>query len=442
MSRRLAGWLVMGASCSVLLVPGAEARSSAGRLEVVSVTSTGRQHGGDMGNAMVSADGRLVVFEADAAGLVPKDKRHNIDVFLRDRVKGTTVRVSHKAAGGELWEDAWVPALSADGAVVSFASGDAGIVGGDTNHFQDAFAAPLDGSPIERVNVASDGAQASEGLTSPYTSLSSNGRFVVFMDVSSNLVPGDGNAQDDVFVHDRLSGATGLVSRTPAGHSGVEGATSGRRAISADGRYVTFATRADDMVPGDHNGMLDVFVYDRLAHPTERASVGVGGVEANGHSGSAAISADGRYVVFASSATNLVPGDTNGLGDVFVYDRVTKRTERVDVRSDGGQASATTEFPAVHDADISGDGRYVCFSTDYSNLVAGDTNGTYDVFRHDRATHTTIRITPQQAGQTSGSGVCSVNADGSVIALTSLAQLLPVDKDTSADVYVWTAPGR
>src|SRR5205814_1700648 len=138
---------------------------------------------------------------------------------------------------------------------------------------------------------------------------------------------------------------------------------------------------ATNLVPGDTNGQSDVFVHDRQTRLTERVSVDSAGNQADGESASPALSADGRYVAFSSSATNLVPGDTNGQSDVFVHDRQTRITERVSVDSAGNQADGESASPA-----LSADGRYVAFSSSATNLVPGDTNGQSDVFVHDRRT--------------------------------------------------------
>jgi archaellum component FlaF (FlaF/FlaG flagellin family) len=150
--------------------------------------------------------------------------------------------------------------------------------------------------------------------------------------------------------------------------------------ISADGRYVAFGSDASNLVPGDTNSKKDVFVRDTLAGTTERVSIAGDGTQGNSVSSRPSISADGRYVAFDSDATNLAPGDdTNGSYDVFVTDRQTDTIERVSVASDGTGADSHSMFPV-----ISATGRYVAFHSYASNLVPGDTSGTFDVFVHDR----------------------------------------------------------
>ncbi len=161
-------------------------------------------------------------------------------------------------------------------------------------------------------------------------------------------------------------------------------------ALSADGRYVTFKSDASNLVPGDNNGTDDIFVYDRTTRSIERVSVSDAGVEGNSTSFSPSLSADGRYVTFNSTANNLVPGDNNGVFDIFVYDRTTGSIERVSVSDAGVEGNSFSYTPA-----ISADGRYVTFYSDATNLVPGDNNGafTYDILVYDRTTQTVEPIT-------------------------------------------------
>jgi Tol biopolymer transport system component len=186
-------------------------------------------------------------------------------------------------------------------------------------------------------------------------------------------VPGDTNGQNDVFVYDR---DLDTVERVSVADNGTQSDSwSYYPSISADGGYVAFSSYASTLVAGDTNGQNDVFVYDRDLDTIARVSVADDGTEADGSSEWAALSADGRYVVFASYASTVVLGDTNAQWDVFVYDRDLDTVERVSVADDGTQSDNYSNLPA-----ISADGRYVGFYSYASNLVPGDTNGTSDVF--------------------------------------------------------------
>jgi hypothetical protein len=236
-----------------------------------------------------------------------------------------------------------------------------------------------------RISVSSDGSQAN-GLTFNQLSLSADARFVAFSSAAANLVPGDTNECDgtvaaiftdpgcpDIFVHDRITGAATRVSVDSAGAQ-ANGASL-RAVISADGRFVVFASDASNLVAGDTNGIRDIFVHDRLSGAITRVNVDSAGAQANGFSNlgfnGEAMTPDGRFVTFSSSASHLVPGDTNGVGDVFLHDRLTGITTRVSVNSAGVQGNDGSGASSV-----SADGRFVGFISGATNLVAGDTNAT------------------------------------------------------------------
>jgi len=280
-----------------------------------------------------------------------------------------------------------------------------------------------------RVSVDSAGNEANGASYSP--AMSVDGRYVAFASAGSNLVPGDTNGTDDMFVHDRQTGATERVSVDSLGKQA--NASSGSSAISDDGRYVGFGSYASNLVPGDTNGNSDVFVHDRQTAGTTRVSVDSAGNQGNGPSESPAMSANGRYVSFGSGSSNLVPGDTNGFGDIFVHDRHTGTTTRASVDSAGNQGNGHSWSPA-----ISADGRYVAFQSDASNLVSGDTNGTSDIFVHDRQTGVTRRVTVDSAGNqgNSGSGGRDISADGRYVAFESVASnLVPGDTNGVSDIF-------
>ncbi len=240
-----------------------------------------------------------------------------------------------------------------------------------------------------RISVASDGTQANGDSGDP--AISNDGRYVAFWSVASNLVAGDTNGYADIFVRDRQLGVTTRVS--VASDGGESNGISTAPAISGDGRYVVFVSTASNLVAGDTNGVVDLFVHDRLTGKTQRISMAFDGSEANADSGESALSADGRYIAFTSYASNLVANDTNGGWDVFVFDQVTQATTRVSVSSAGAEAMIVGEGsfrPA-----ISADGRYVAFESGATNLL--DTisnNGAIGVYVRDRSMGTTLCASP------------------------------------------------
>jgi Tol biopolymer transport system component len=274
---------------------------------------------------------------------------------------------------------------------------------------------------------------------SQLASVSGDGRFVAFWSRASTLVAGDTNGTNDVFVHDRSTGVTERVSvdskeRQAVGgdRDGVLDINYGRPAISADGRFVVFASSATNLVSGDKNQTVDVFLRDRAAGTTERVSDASRKTEANGESWRPAISPDGRFVAFASYADNLVAGDTSVASDVFLRDRQAGTTERVSVSSSGQQADNNSESPAV-----SADGRFVAFVSSASNLVDGDTDGVSDVFLRDRQAGTTEGVSVDPSAEFGNfSNSPAISADGRYVAFDSWEDLVPGDTNNSFDVFV------
>jgi hypothetical protein len=232
-----------------------------------------------------------------------------------------------------------------------------------------ALATPSRAQVAERVSVAVGGAQGNQAATggSVEHPASADGRFIVFGSQASNLVANDNNGLPDVFIRDRLTGLTELISVSSIGSQGNGFSGSGAVSVSADGAIVAFDSTSTNLVPGDTNGWLDIFVRDRSNGVTERVSVSTLGLEADAPSIAASLSADARYVAFESPATNLVGGDLNQCRDCFVRDRLAGTTERISVSSAGAEGNDSSIYPT-----ISGDGRFVEFVSLASNLVPGD----------------------------------------------------------------------
>ena len=347
-----------------------------GETERVSLASDGTE--GNLGSSApsISQDGRYVTFMSAASNLVPGDTNQQIDVFVHDRVTGETERVSVGSDGAEGNDQSSSPVISDDGRYVAFSSWASTLVEGDTNGQGDVFVHDRWRGDTERVSITTDGGESDSEAAFP--SISADGRYVAFDSSASNLVAGDTNGQTDVFVHDRRNETTERVSIATDGTQGTRRASSAP-AISGDGRYVAFQSGAAELVPGDTNSRSDIFIRDRRNRTTERVSVAADGVQGNDNSSDASFSADARFLVFTSGATNLVAGDINGQDDVFVLDRREDTIERSSEAVDGD----ATAFGASGGA-ISDDGRIVAFHTNASTVEAGDTNQTLDVFVHDR----------------------------------------------------------
>ncbi len=263
---------------------------------------------------------------------------------------------------------------------------------------------------------------------SVHGALSADGRFVAFMGRGDDLVPGDANRAPDVFVHDRLTGVTERVS--VAADGGDANAGSDAPSISATGRYVAFHSNAANLTPDDAGEFPGIFRCDRATRTTTRVSVAFDGGPANGVSSNPCISADGTRIAFHSVASNLVPGDTNDCGEVFVRDVAAGWTRRVSVGTDGAQANRGSSAPA-----ISGDGRWVAFASHAANLVPDDTNDKLDVFVHDLVSGVTERVSvgPHGEQSLSPSNAPTLSHDGRWVAFTGVPALVdPQEREVGA----------
>lgn len=318
--------------------------------------------------------------------------------------------------------------VSADGRYVAFLSHSTNLVPGDTNRRADIFVRDLRNSTNRRASLGPGSVQANGPSNQP--AISANGRFVAFSSFATNLVAGDTNNQPDVFVRDMVAGTTRRVSlRNNGGQANGDNAAP---AISADGRYIAFISSASNLVAGDTNGTSDTFVRDTVANTTTRVSVATGGGQANAFSDAPTISADGQLVVFASPATNLVAGDSNGTSDVFLRDRVAGVTVRVSVGAGGAPADGPVTQPA-----ISANGRHVAFVSEATNLVATDTDASPDVVVRNLVVGVNTQVsfrTDSLPG--SFASEPAVSADGNLIAFNTSSDLVPADTNSLPDIYL------
>jgi Tol biopolymer transport system component len=370
-------------------------------IQNVSVSSGWWQSNDASVHPSISANGRYIAFESSASNLVSGDTNNAEDIFVRDTFRGTTIRASVSSTGADGNGKNSSPSISADGRYVAFYSDASDLAPGDTNGTDDVFVRDTAARTTTRVSVNSSGG---EGNTTPCVpspptpsvnirdcsfrhrvSISADGRYVAFVSLAS-LDPLDPNSLPDVYIHDLSTGKTALVSVSAQGTAPVDG-LSDSPAISADGRYVTFSSRASNLVPNDTNGNSDVFIRDIVAGITTRASLSSSGGEGNNYSDLPSISADGRYVAFDSLASNLITGDTNDHSDIFVRDLTNGVTSRMSVSTTGKEGNADS-----FESSLSADGRYMAFGSDASNLVANDTNGKTDIFVRDLISGVTRRV--------------------------------------------------
>jgi uncharacterized repeat protein (TIGR01451 family) len=437
--------VISSAALATLLAAAAVIAQSAAGFEIASVSSAGVQGNNSSGSAgftspstdhaSVSEDGCLVAFMSMADNLVAGDTNGVDDVFVRDRCLGTTERVSVTSKGRQGEFGGAVPLLtsvdiSADGNLVVFASNATNFAKGDTNQNPDVFIHNRVTRTTELVSRGLDGLPA----TGDAPVISADGNFVAFRSFSDTLVSdGNPNFTSHIYVFDRLTQA---IERVDVDSNGVIGdGQANNLAISGDGRYVAFDTDADNLAPGpgDQHG-IDVFVRDRVAGTTEGIStVGDSGTF-EGESALSSITPDGRFVAFSSTDATLGPADATAfVSDVFVFDRQTRTVQLVSRSSTGAQGNADSFNPL-----IARDGASVVFTSRASNLVVNDTNEQFDVFRRDLVSGVTIRLAADNQVPARQVSASDITPDGFLAVLITGAELVP-EQNVGAnffDVYV------
>ncbi len=368
--------------------------------------------------AALSSDGRYVVFASAATNLVAGDTNGVDDVFLRDRSTGVTVLVSVDSLGQPSNGTSARPSVSADGRYVVFESDATNLDALDTNSARDVFLRDTQLGVTQLISLDPAGLQASGASGDP--ALSADGKFASFRILA------------DIYVRDLTTNTTSLVSVDQFG-AGPVGSSFGS-SISADGRYVAFSSQSGNVVSNDTNGVYDVFVRDTVAGVTILVSVDTFGAQANDLSGDPAISPDGRYVAYFSAASNLVAGDTNNRRDVFLHDLLTGETTRVSLSSSGAEGDDLSRRPSVSQG-----GRFVAFYSQATNLVSGDANGVGDIFVRDTLFGVTSRRSVDGLGAESNavSALPNISALGAVVAFSSNAtNLVAADTNAIEDVFV------
>jgi hypothetical protein len=390
-------------------------------------------------------------------------------IHIGGPLKASPTRDGSSADGGSFYS-----VISATGRYVAFNSSASNLVASDTNAAYDVFvrdtclgAAAGCVPSMQRASVASDGTEANgdSGYTTTNgdlgTAISGDGRFVTFVSAATNLVAGDTNGLDDVFVRDTCAGApAGCTPTTTLVSVGIGGAPanggSAGPVISRSGRFVAFSSSASNLVVADTNNTWDVFVRDTCAGAptgcvpsTTRVSVDGSGTEANADSGLPAFSGDERFVAFASMASNLVPGDTNATQDVFLRDTCfgavnacSPSTVRVSLSQSGSEPDFRSLFPKV-----SFDGRYVAFVSQGSNLVPGHSNTTGDLYIRDTCINAPAGCVPttilasltDSGGEPHADGVwkSALSDDGRYAAFESSDPIyVPTDSNPTFNVLV------
>lgn len=398
----------------------------------VSVASDGTPGNATSQRPAINADGRRVAFESLATNLGPGVTNGKSQVYLHDRQTGQTICVSLAPNGSQGNNDSDTAAISGNGQFVAFHSVASNLVPGGTSGVKQVFVRDCTAGTTTLVSVTPLGNEGNGVSLNP--TINADGRYVAFNSGATDLVPGITNGKSQVFVYD--TGTKQMVCAS-LGTDGSQGDGDSYIAyISGDGTCTAFISTAGNLgtVSG---GQQLVYVRDLGAGKTTCVSVAPDGTPANAPCGASSISDDGRFVGFDSNASNLVLGDTNGYQDCFVRDRQTRTTTRVSVSSSGAQGNYNSDSPQ-----LSADGRFVVFESDASNMVSGDSNAQTDVFLRDLQSGQTTRVSVSASGgqlnDFSWVGLSSISRDGSVIAFhTDSINVVPgIGANNPGHVYV------
>jgi len=397
------------------------------------------------GAPAISADGRYVAFVSESGTLVEGDNNGAADVFVRDLVANRTVLVSRSRFGGSPAGSSLQPSISADGQVIAFTSSAPDLVPGDWNGTLDVFVHDLRTGRTELVSRGAGGELADNDSFSP--SLSADGQHVAFSSLATNLDPRD-VPSPDVYLHDRRTHRTTLISVSSAGHIGD--GPSGQPSVSGDGQLVAFTSAASNLDPDDANAIADVYVHDVETGTTELVSRGIDGVAADGLSSEPAISADGSAVAFTSSADDLVADDDNDADDVFLHRLAAgdgpDRVQLVSTGLHGGPASGASHAPS-----ISGDGQRVTFLSTAGDLTlptaadpdAGPNERDAAYVRDLGGAGTALVSTAADRAPGDGEAIAAVISDsGTRVAFADTSTNLAGQVESDGAEHVYVAPVR
>lgn len=434
--------MLAAAVAAGLLVPAtvALAGPSPQRTVRVRLAATGNPDGASS-QPSLSADARRVAFASRATNLIPFDGNANVsDVFVYDQGTSAVELVSAGPNGQPADGSSYQPVMSGDGAHVVFTSRASNLVPDDRNGESDVFVLGPEGGVV-RVSVDDDGREGSGPSYEP--DISDDGRYVVFTSNANDLVQTDSNGQADVFVRDLVAGTTRLVSVARGDDDSADGESSAP-AISPDGGFVSFSSDAPDITAGDRNKHQDVFMRNRGSGRTQLISAarGRGGQNRGIEGGFAAVSdvsTNGRFVAFESDATNLVRRDRNRRRDIFLRDTKHRSTRRISLSTTNEEGSGASVLPT-----ITPNGRFVAFASRADDLVAKNAQG-LDVFVRDIRGGSTVLADVTSLGRPRSRelrkgiepGRPSLSADaGTVAFVSSASNLAGGDTNGLADVFL------
>lgn len=412
---------------------GYEMTLTVAKIERVSTSAAGEQWDGNSNYPVFSPDGTKIAFTSRALNLVPGNVTGKGDVYVKDLSTGNIILASSDSTGNEgRGGSNSKPGFSPDSSKIAFSSIDSDLVDNDTNGKEDIFIKDLATGVMTRLSTDASGNQANSNSMDPV--FSPDGSKVAFTSYASNLVPSDTNGAYDIFVKDLTTGAVTRVTTDSAGNQG-NGHSAGL-VFSPDGTKVSFISAASNLVLGDTNGKGDIYVKDLITGTITLISTDMTGLQGNSHSHSPIFSPDGTKIAFYSEASNLVPGDTNGMRDIFVKDLMTGEITLVSTDTAGNLGNSSSDSPV-----FSPDGSKIAFASYASNFSPSDTNGAYDLFVKDLVTGAITLVSTDAAGNlgNGGSGNPVFSPDGTQIAFVSGASnLVPDDTNGMLDVFVVT----
>lgn len=410
-------------------------------------------------SGQISSSGQKVVFASSASDLVSNDHNNLPDIFLYHIDRGHTQRVSIATEGDDTNGASSNPVISANGEIVVFASAADNLIEGDQNGAIDIFLYQTVSGGIERiVDLGSSEVSATESqhIGPSRIALSGDGRFIVFDSIADHLTVDDANNHADIFVYDQQLGTIELISHSLSSPSMSNG-DSDHATISEDGQVVAFASQASNLVLDDNNGVSDVFVYDRRRDLTTRISLSSDGIEGDNHSINPIISANGQFIAFYSSASNLdqnqALNDSNerSVSGIYLHDRASGKTTRLTKALDGGWPDS----PVNVDFDMSPDANYIAFSSRSQNLTeywpalckdnAENTDcfwqETQNIFRYNRLTNHTTLISIDNSGLPLDwdSSEPSLTADGQSIVYTAVSNQFEPENVPKRQLYLASA---
>lgn len=409
-------------------------------IQLVSSASDGILGNSQSEEPVFSSNGTKVAFQSSSDNMVSGDTNGSRDIFVKELITGEVMLVSSSSGGGLGNSFSFRPVFSPDGMKIAFASFSSNLVSGDLNETKDIFVKDLVTGEVTLVSTAADGNQGNSDSDNPV--FSPDGTKIAFASYSNNLVSGDTNDVIDIYVKDLITGAVTLVSSATDGTLGNAFGFGGSftPAFSPDGTKVAFSSSSTNLVSGGTNvppGIIfNIFVKDLVTGEVTLVSSTDNGTAGIDDSLQPVFSPDGTKIAFASASTNLVSGDNNGSLDIFVKDLVTGKVTRVSSSADGTLGNSESLSPV-----FSPDGTKIAFAGFSDNLVAGDTNGATDVFVKDLITGevTLVSRAPNGTQGNNASFDPVFSADGSQLAFTSSAtNLAPNDTNGSPDVFVVT----